>query len=450
MSIRVSTFGIEYIVKQEKYVGSATTTLTGHHPTLVASGVTVKPTFTGSAVLSKTKSLSIARGTFKTNHIGRATLSKTRTLVVQGIRLAPVYLENQVSFSKQASLKLSGTLTNPVYTGQSKLTAQHPTIRALFTPPIGVLNIVRHPVLVIQGIVPKIYYTGSASLATKKASLKQGSSTYSVPVYTGRAILSKTKSSRFSARYFTGTPVENSATLFISGYSSISDSLSLYTAGPFLQSSGMNLFISGRPPDKVSDDISLYMYGSSLPELNAKAANVLPLYIPPPKGPSKSLNLFISGVEFTSWQPLSNRLNLFLKSSPPEVAGVIPLLIFNNQTTISDVLPMYIRGLGMNPGYKPAYDTLNLFVSGVGSGSLASPISRTNSIPLIITGELKPITKILNSITMFLKTPDGFPANNTLTLYVNGAVPPVASGSVTLVIPKTSMSNIIPLYVHGF
>jgi hypothetical protein len=154
---------------------------------------------------------------------------------------------------------------------------------------------------------------------------------------------------------------------------------------------------------------------------------------------SGTLDLFVGGREFST-----ESINLFVRGGNPTVYGSIPLFLWNTQEEAAGFLDLFVQG------YNLSGEVMNLFVEGAGSGPLSSSVLAGSSIPLWTEGVITFTYGASGAISLFLKVQDANVISNVATLYVRGAAPNTASGTIPLVIPKTKMVKNTTLYVRGF
>lgn len=244
-------------------------------------------------------------------------------------------------------------------------------------------------------------------------------------------------------------PISNNISLYVSGPNLISNTIPLFIAAPVPTTNYLNLFIKTDPIPILSGSLPLNIYGALVGGTTPGWVGSIPLYMGTSLPPSANLNLFISGIR--SAAPSAASLNLSILCDYSRAFGSIPLIIYNQQENISRLLPLYIKGLGVNSGYQPQNANLNLVTTGFGSGRYTSPLDLQANINLIINGFYPLPFNIMpyNIVTLFLKAPDSSPADASASLFVSGAIPNSIDNNMTLFM-KVLFNGTIPLYVHGF
>ncbi len=193
--------------------------------------------------------------------------------------------------------------------------------------------------------------------------------------------------------------------------------------------------------------------------------------------PNKSLNLFVNGM---STGGTTTYLPLIINGGYNSVYGTAPLFVQNNSGGITKSLKLSIKGTGLNTGYIPHDEALNLFIQRGPNAGIELFICNTQtvkSVPLFISGSIRISTTPFNiysggalygrdryrrhtfgpdiirnpSPTLFI---EGFGALETdsITMFIAGSVPQVITGQTTLVIPSVSgpVFATTTLYTHGF
>lgn len=238
-----------------------------------------------------------------------------------------------------------------------------------------------------------IAVTGNANLFVEGG---VGSSSGNIPLYTNGVYLQN-----------------GNIPLVIQGYSPLTKNTTLYTSGPNPANASLNLMTQGPVVVANNNNISLFVTGSA--GGYSSYTNSINLFLHSQYF-TKNLNLSLRG-EYSA--PTHSNLNLSVVGGGHFVNAFLDMVCFNR--TVTEDIPLYVKGLGTTAGAFPADGSMNLFIQ-------------------------RPIT---DAITLYLRGP-AEPVNATIPMYVKGAV------GVNNNIPL-SIKNVIGLdnstttmYTHGF
>lgn len=247
----------------------------------------------------------------------------------------------------------------------------------------------------------------------------------------------------------------------------------------------------GSPATGVTDSMNLFIRGTQPPSLTATVPLTIRGTTSGVGGVTKTMPLTITGSPFTNVMNLfieghdrgatSWLMNLFIQGGNPTAYGSTPLFIQNNNGGLTKRVPLFIRGTGVNDGYTPIGEDMNLFICrgpNAGITLFICNTANTNTAPLFISGSIPFHTKSYevehnsaiygvsrfntrrfgpsinaNSLspTLFIEGAGGI-SDETLTLFINGNVPTQTTGNVNLVIPVVYGANTktLTLYINGF
>lgn len=184
----------------------------------------------------------------------------------------------------------------------------------------------------------------------------------------------------------------------------------------------------------------------------------------------------------------STPMNLVIAGGRPQAANNLPLILFNSEEAATRSLRMFIKGAGSNPGYAPLSEDMNLHLERGPNAGMHLFLCNTNfgkSMPLYIRGtgfvdtyleppvetipasifglngfnivrfNVQSISDLEHSTTPFVPlyiNGYGGIVNDSVDLFISGALPVGLNSQVTLVIPSVAgiPAKTLPLYVNGF
>jgi hypothetical protein len=253
-------------------------------------------------------------------------------------------------------------------------------------------------------------------------------------------------------------------TLFISGGGlraahplrlnpSVNKTAYLYMSAGGTPCETMNLFLMGQSFTPSGDSLNLAIYGDTTSTMRGWVIGT--------SDNNRQMNLVITGSDSGG---TSRVLNLVVTGGNPTSGGIVPLYVESTDDVFVSKTPLFIKGLGMMPGYMPIDKALNMFVargpnagiplaiagyfgSGISFGGIAIG---SYAVPLTIIGS--PAWSATSaSSPLFIQGPGGI-RNSSVNLSVRGDVFHSNTSATTLVMP--GVIGFVPtsaaLYTNGF
>lgn len=266
----------------------------------------------------------------------------------------------------------------------------------------------------------------------------QLSATGSTPFFVGGPNQFNSHSFNYSSMRY------NDPTLFVMGdvFKSYTQTTPLYLFAGGSRCETVNVFLKSDPVPIADSSLPMLVVGS----VNPCRFNAVPLRIVG-HGLNEYMNLIIHGTDSGGTAKI---MKLTVTGGNAGLGGATPLFVQNDASGTNLDTELYIRGLGVNPGYNPYGESMNLFVERGPNAGITLYIENkviASNVPFYIYGA----PSIAQSASLFTEGFGGDLAGN-VPFITQGQVPINATLVTTLTLPDVVgfQPSSATLYTNGF